>query len=413
MNLNNPVDFARLTLDSSSGILDQLTGNGGNVWDIQEGAYGHKKNIVKFHVFLGPASDSLSDQVKNSLGLAPQPDYNAGLSHIDDTYGRRKAIYKFPYRNGQTTDDLGANGKQFDIDAIFHGQNYKRGLNLLLTELDDPTPGDFIHPVFGKIRCVPIDWTITHSHESTVAAAIRIRFITHDFDVSFQTNEKTTPSTFKGAIAAAVGFFAKINNVLNKIESNILAVTILKNAAKAAVAEYQSGYTSALVKLNGTFNKDGSNTDIPGLNKTQTGGIFPVVGSLGSVLQAIPDDAVTNEIIVALATQQATDTVIALRNQLNATIAAMSTNNGETLFHDEILELKRSAIAMQHTLELGIQSSQSQIIDYTVPRLMSVREVAYLNGLSLDRVYDLEVLNPSLLSMNYIEAGTVMKVLVV
>lgn len=393
MNLSNPTDFARLTMDRASGILDLLTGVNRANWDIEEAAFGRNGTFIKFHIFKTPA------------------DFGAGLARIDDQSGRRKAIFTFPYKDGQATDDLGAKGRQFQIETLFHGKGYKKGINDLLTSFADPRPGDLIHPVFGSIRCVPTDWEIGHSSEASEAATMRITFITHDFDISFKENDRAATSTFKSAITTAVGFFAKINNILNKIESNILAFSILKNAVLAAINGYQEEYTTTLTRLNATFNRDGSSTDIPALNPTNTGGVFPVAGSLNSVLQSIPDDAITTEISAALATQQATDQVINLRKTLQSTINTMSQGDGAILFREEILELKRSAIAVQKTLELGIQSSQAQIIDYEVPRLMSLREVAFLNNLALDRVYDLEVLNPSLESTNYITKGTVLKVL--
>lgn len=393
MNLNNKLDFARLTMDRASGVLDLLTGAQGANWDIDEAAFGRNGVFAKFHIF--------------ETGT----DFGAGLERIDERSGRRKARFEFPYKNGQATDDLGGKGRDFEVQVLIHGKGYKKAIKALLDFFDDPRPGDLIHPVFGSISCVPLDWEIGHSSELHEGATLRISFTTHDFDVSFADRDRDGTSTFKSAITAAVSFFAKINNVLNKVESNILAAAALKNAITAAIGGYNDQYTATLTKLNNTFNRDGSSTDIPALTSTNTGGIFPVAGSLNSVLQSIPDEAIAIEIATALATQQATDQVILLRKTLQTTIDTMSEGEGAVLFREEILELKRSAIAVQKTLELGIQSSQSQIIDYEVPRLMSLREVAYLNGLSLDRAYDLEILNPSLESTNYIEAGTVLKVL--
>lgn len=395
MDLAKPADFAKLTLSNASSLANLLSGGTVEVWDVQETSYGHENFQVKFHIFETPA------------------DYDAGVSGVDDKGGRRKAIFRFPYRDGQTTDDLGSQGREFEIKAIIHGKTYKTALKKLLFQLDQPQPGELIHPINGKIKVVPLDWNVTHSSESVQAAMITIKFITHDFEVSFDNSKKVIPKTFKNAISAAVGFFAKIDNVLNKVTSNILAATQLKNAAIAAIKSYKDLFNTSLQKMNATFNSDGTSTDIPALNPTNTGGVFPVAGSLNSVLQSIPDSAITSNISIALGTQQATDNVKQLIANLNATIVVMSDGDGAILFRDEILELKRSALAVQATLELGIQSSQAQIRNYKLPRLMSVREVCFANNLSLERVYDLEVLNPNLESLNFIPKGTIVKVLVV
>ncbi len=96
--------------------------------------------------------------------------------------------------------------------------------------------------------------------------------------------------------------------------------------------------------------------------------------------------------------------------QLGAVIASIDANGGSLELFDTNLDLKQTAVQMQDVLEKGIASSQAQIIDYTTPQEMSIREVAFANGLSVQRVQDIDLLNPDLLSVNFIAKGTQVKV---
>ena len=83
LDLNKPLDFARATMGDLGAVLQTFTGQDAGDWDIQEASY----NNVVFHVFA-------SKQI-----------YNGAISQINDSGGRRKVKYQFPYQDGQTTDD--------------------------------------------------------------------------------------------------------------------------------------------------------------------------------------------------------------------------------------------------------------------------------------------------------------------
>ena len=68
------------------------------------------------------------------------------------------------------------------------------------------------------------------------------------------------------------------------------------------------------------------------------------------------------------------------------------------------------AVACQEVLQAGIASSRARLNTYTLPRLMSVREVAFANGLTPNEGEEIEIMNPALESANYIPKGTVLKI---
>jgi len=393
LNLGNPLDFAKATLSSASGLLNQLTGLEKQNWNIEEGAYGHPPGqLVVFHVF------------KSSV------DYSGAVSQVQDTLSRRVVPFEYPYVDGQTTDDLGRHGETFDFDILLHGPNYYAAYVALLQEFNNPKPGTLVHPVRGRFTAKFKEAQITHQSQSRQAVALRVKFVEHNFEMSFKT---VTPST-KSALSKAVGYIGVVANIINKVDANLSVISNFRNQIKALLAGFSSSYQDTLVSMNTTFN-NGSSSDIPGLlpSNTSSSDAFPSATSPSDPFAGITPKQIQAQQSPALASLQAIDKVVALRKQLNALLALMASANGglgSLIYYDEIASLKQSSLAIQKVLELGLQSSNATIKIYSAPRLMSLREVCFANGLAVDRAFELEQLNPSILSANYIPQGTQLQV---
>jgi hypothetical protein len=80
-------------------------------------------------------------------------------------------------------------------------------------------------------------------------------------------------------------------------------------------------------------------------------------------------------------------------------------SDGSLEFYNEILDIKRGLILMQQAYEQGAAQAQIGIRRYTTPRLMSVREIAFDNDIDPERSIEIDILNPDLESLNYIESG--------
>jgi hypothetical protein len=392
-NLNSPTDFAALTLSGASSILNQFTGLNNEQWDIQEGAYvKDDKSLVKFLVFKTPEN------------------YNGAVDSIQDTIARRVVPFKYPYVDGQTTEDMGREGSHYEFDILLFGKNYYSAYTALLAQMNTSTPGVLIHPVLGRIQAKFKEAIVTHRSSVRQAVALKATFYEHNFDISFKSPVDST----KSKLADAVAFISKISNVITAVQSNLAVLSTVRNIIGGKLGTYQADYTATLVAMNTTFN-NGSSSDIPGLlpNNSSANSSFSVASAQNDIFSNISPTQIQAQQSPALASLQAINRVSANRVLALDAISAMeSANSGEgsLIYYDEITTLKQSAAAMQGVLQLGIQSSNSTIKNYKVPRLMSVREVCFLNGISVDRSYEIETLNPTLLSMNYIEEGTVVQV---
>ncbi len=407
IDLNKPGGLQQLVGKASSltggvaTVLQQLTGAIGNTWDIDESSYGHDGNQILFHVFKTPTDD-----------------FDAAIGQVQDNGGHRKVPIVFPYVDGQSTDDLGRMGESFDFDILIFGPNYKNQYVDIISEFDDPRPGTLIHPIRGAITVAPESWIVTHASDKKQAVALKVRFLEHSFSVDYSTIPivNNVPS----ALTSAIDFIGKIASAITFVQFLAFIGPNTKNLVSSLLGSYGEDYSSVLGTLNQTFNSDGSVT-IPGLAPVvpgQSATLFNVATTFSDVFTGTTTltGSQTNqsqELTAALATQQAIDVVKAIRISLESSleqIEATELGQGTLIFYDVLLMLKQSAIAMQNVLELGIQTSKNTVVSYVTPRDMSVREVCFANGLPPDNSYDVEVLNPDLLSLNLIVKGTVIQV---
>lgn len=446
LDLNTAEGFATNTMslaEDTGALLAALRLNR-DEWEIEEGSYkGGRKGAQAclFHVFK-------SKRI-----------YDAGVSSITDKGGRRKAKYSFPYTDGQTTDDLGRRGNEFDIAIMLHGKNYKFALALLEKELNDPIPGLLVHPVMGIIQCGMESIERVHSHDAKNAVALRISFTEHNFDTFDLSNEIGIPSTrsaLQSAIAALQQLSATIaavkqivglvtstvNGIANKIDA--LASTLQDLLADSASSYGLSSSDVAAVlpvnvggSLNAqrtTFGSNPTTTTTAGVGGTSsTTGNFVRVSDRFSAIVA-PNDPFANlpiNLLGDVARQAIEQTQLERRTeQMRADAASLVADIDAALVLTQsssidsigraaaavntLIDAKLSALracdSMAGVLGAGAASGRPRIISYTVPRTMSIREAAFINGLTPQDGVDISLLNPFLESVNNIERGTVIKV---
>lgn len=405
-DLSDAQDFKTLTLGGAGNVLQTLSliGRDPNKWDLQEASY----NGVPFHVF----------QSKTQ--------YQAELSNVQDNGGRRLVKYKYPYKDGQTTDDLGREAETFEMQALIHGPRYMQGFALLKAELDKSTPGDLVHPVrggtggnFGKIRCKVESYQIVHNYNNRFAMELRLTFTEHNFTIGDIRLQKD--NSVKNFLAKALDVLGSIDNAITNILGIALLARSVKNQIVQGITDYKNRFGTSLTKMNTVFN-NGSSDDIPGLLPVNEGGlrnpdgttisnIFPVASSQNDALTNLGIN--TTQSFLSVTAEQITKEIIKIRQDLDVIIELMKSSingRGSLFMHDEILTLINSAITLQNTLEAGIASSRAQVIDYLVPREMSIREVAFANGLIIDRVSELYQLNLKIESFNSIAKGDTVRV---
>lgn len=400
-NLNNAADFARATNSFGAGILQTFTGRGNSDWIIEECSFKsgiNPNNISRFHIFRTAA------------------DYDGALSSISDSGGRRLAKFQFPYMDGQVTEDMGRKAETFSLDIVIHGNNYLSAFNQMIQIMNEVVPGTLIHPVRGEIVCKMESYELTHQSTERKAVSIKLTMEEHSFEAInlFDPKlEKSAPSLLSKLAQA----FVKIENAINAVQGTILLVQSVKNQIKAGLQAYQQAFSQITGNMNSTFNP-GNN--VPGISPTTSGGVLnssgkivansvSIAASPDDPLQSLPANVLSSSTQAALAVDKIEKDINTNREQLSSSIKEMEESakgRGAFEFFDNIMDLRNTANDMQAAFEAGKASSQAKIKKYITPRVMSIREVAFENGLSPDEGIQIMYLNPQLDSANYIPKDT-------
>jgi hypothetical protein len=291
---------------------------------------------------------------------------------------------------------------------------------------------------------------------------IHVTFIEHNFSVG-SVAALASQSTIKSTLSAALAVFSTIDAAINKVTSALLFSKGVQAITSSYLALLKQNSASTLTKMNVTFNKKGGSADIPALLPVNLGGIsqpttsstssttveslakggaavaaltdlsaafgnakppvttsvppvvttsqnFPLVASINDPFNSIPVATLSNPTAQAVSVTQLTKEVDDLTAQTAAIIGVIEANNGALELFDTILSLRQAIVNIQAVLVAGIQASKVALNVYVTPRIMSIREVCFQNGLALSRTEDVLNLNPSLLSVNLIAKGTMLMV---
>lgn len=405
-NLNNPIDFARATNSFGAGVLQTFTARGSSDWLIEEGKYRSgidPTHEMVFHVFIS------------------SKDYQGALSQITDTGGRRKAKFEFPFLDGQLLNDMGRLGESFQIEIMLHGNNYLAAYKELIALLNEPVPGTLTHPVRGEISCAMESVEVIHKESERKSVAIRVHMSEHSLEALNAINGRSPTKTAPSLLSKLTTAFKKIEDGINAVQGALFLVQSVKLQITNGLTEYQNSYSKVAGSMNATFNPGGN---IPALLPTQGGGLQDSSGAIvsNSVTNAlspkdpfasIPTSLLSTALQQALAIDHIQADIETVRFQLNESIQALldaGNGKGALEFYDNIIALRETANDLQAAFEAGKQSSQVHLIDYVTPRVMSIREVAYANGVLPNESDQVALLNPDLESLNYIPKGVTVKV---
>lgn len=439
LNLAKKSDFL-LATGSSVATIAALFGKNPEEWDILEASY----NFVPF------------------LVLTSKVDWGGALSSIRDSGGRRLAKFQFPYKDGQTTDDLGRSPESFDCDIVLFGDSYLNGMSKLFKELQSPEPGTLVHPIRGVVTCKMQNFEMIHSHDHRKAVQIKITFVEHNFDlasygsVSFKKN-------FKNLLSDVMAVFNAIQGLKNKIQGAINLYNSIKTVLNDNIDAYNAAFTQTTININKVFNK-GSTSDFPSLLPANQGGVLDSSGNILGTTQTsttsnddpfknIPVQQIQAQIAAnqaLLATQQYENTgllegitdantsfqalanvslalgSLIAENQINScrdlattlikNLAKVKYNSsqfstdddsdGSIFFANEILDMKRSCILLQNAYEAGKRQTKIGVKKYIVPNNMSIRMIAFLNHIDANDCYEIDLLNPELETTNLVLKGT-------
>lgn len=99
-------------------------------------------------------------------------------ARIQDEAQRDVQRHQYPYVNGEDTEDLGRTAVTSDLTAVFWGDDYEQRYQKFLEVLEQPGPGELIHPIFGSIPLAQLEaWRVGHDADTPDACTVDLRFV--------------------------------------------------------------------------------------------------------------------------------------------------------------------------------------------------------------------------------------------
>lgn len=177
---------------------------------------------------------------------------------VTDDAQRDVQNHAYPYVNGEDTEDLGRTAIGTEIAAVFWGDDYESRLQKFLEVLDQPGPGELIHPIFGSIPLAQVAaWRVRHHAENPDACIVDFHIIhstpSSPFFVRQLPEQKAAASRqFKDdGIASGVEAFAKRLKALTSLKGITDRLNSIRSTAGRVLSAIRSvtNGTSSLMDI--------------------------------------------------------------------------------------------------------------------------------------------------------------------
>lgn len=411
-------------LQTGSFTVGPPSGTGGSIGSAVGNLLGSVGSLVGTN-----NQQTVSFFIENAIGQVPGQ--TTAVDTITDSGGRRLAIYEYPYIDGQMLVDLGRKGEKFSFNIKFFGQNYQTLFKSFIAVVTQSNQmGTLNHPVRGTIPARFLDWEYVHRHDEWNAVTIKATFLedgtdriqalnTFDSINSVLRNALQVLSSVTGAVTTGLAAIVAIKNLPNSIltslknsyagiVSTISSLLGIFAATYSTDAQLQTTMANA-VTTGGVLNSNSGTVTSSTSNPT---GQIPPVYQVGfspadqanitaQLSSFVGANQITPQQAMYLANQARTQISVAI-DQVNSVLG----NEGYSI----ALQYRILAVQIQVATQAALASVQTQVTLYTVPYTMSLRMIAYINGLGPDAQNTIEGLNPYLPSVNYVPAGSIVQV---
>jgi prophage DNA circulation protein len=388
-------------------------------WNLSKGVYTQKANPKNSVIFFYETK-------------SPDPAVRTGADQIADSGGRRIAEYNYPYRDGVALADLGRKGETYTFNIKFYGTNYQQLLQQFLNiVLNDSGGGTLLHPVrsampAGGIPVRFVDYEFVHRYDEWNAVTIKAIF-REDQTVTL-ANANIPAASQDSALRSALQTLTNVQSTIQQGIFEVGALLLLPNAIKSAMEQRLNSITNAVSMLLGQISATfSSNAQIQQLaaNAVNIAGGVTAVSSGTTTTANLPPVYQVGFDTATQASIQANLAAYIAASQITPSQAVFAANQARAQITDAIFQIDEEmgnsgyaiivsyrglSNAIQFAVQAAIATAQSLVVLYTVPYKMSLRMVAYNNGLTADDQNLLVSLNPYLSSINVIEKGTIVTV---
>ncbi|QBH95997.1 multidrug DMT transporter permease [Limnobaculum zhutongyuii] len=145
---------------------------------------------------------------------------------VTDSIGRAHATYEYPFIDGGDLKDLGRKPRRYKFTAFFWGDDYDARLQRFTTALDEPGPGELVHPVYGSIpHALAIEYEIKHVADNVDSCVVDLTFL----------EDRTGTTLFNQQLPEQLGaaIFDRLDELVEQVASFFDAIMAPINMVKS------------------------------------------------------------------------------------------------------------------------------------------------------------------------------------
>ncbi|MCO6521055.1 MAG: DNA circularization protein [Snodgrassella sp.] len=173
---------------------------------------------------------------KNNLQKASYKNVAFDVISISDKNEKALVRHGRPFANGTDIEDLGTQGRQCQIAAVYFGAGFDTKLSQLLAVLEEPGAGTLVHPVLGLLQnMIAASWSFRTEADSVNYVALDITF--------FEAKESVPIFLFENQWLAKL---EQIHNTLEKYTQQLLGYS-------ETLLSVREGISSIWGSTNGVF----------------------------------------------------------------------------------------------------------------------------------------------------------------
>lgn len=134
------------------------------------------------------------------------------VKNMRDSVERSLGVSEYPYKDGADLEDLGAQPRSLQLQAVFWGDDYESRLQTFLEALNKRGSAELVHPVFGSMPNMQVKlYQVNHNEDDPDYCTIDIQFLQHSTSNTFFARD--------WPLGQADGIFNSIQGMLDSSSS--------------------------------------------------------------------------------------------------------------------------------------------------------------------------------------------------